>query len=127
MTKEGDKVRERLLEILSENLPLNTCQVCRLYNGAEHRNDIKFCRDEVKDPWKGKDTYSTHGNLPYKNCKDCERKLPSIWYYLRTLEEQGKAESRLEFRTDPIVRGRKDKMRMWALKGGLPSLKKFMV
>lgn len=127
MTKRGDEVREKLMEILSENLPLNTCQVCRLYNGAKHRNDIKFCTSGTKDPWKGESTFKKHGNLPYKNCRDCERKLPSIWYYLGTLEKQDKAESRLEFRSDPIVIGRKDKMRMWALKGRLPSMKRFMV
>lgn len=127
MSPRGDRIREKIKMILSANLPLNTCQVCRLYNGAGHRNDIKFCTSGIKDKWKDTSTFKKHGNLPYRNCKEHGLKLPQVWYYLGTLEKKGVAESRIEFRSDPIVKGRKDKMRMWALKGKLPNLNHFAV
>jgi len=127
MSKSGDKVREKIKMILSENLPLNTCQVCRLYNGARHRNDIKFCTSGIKDKWTDETNFKKHGNFPYKNCKEHKLKLPQVWYYLGTLEKKGTVESRIEFRRDPVDMNRKDRMRMWALKGRLPSLNHFAV
>ena len=111
--------------VCHDDIPINTCQICRIINGAKGKHDIKFCRGNQKDEWKGKGNFKSHGNFPYPNCKNCEWKLAQVWYHLRVLENHkdfGVIESRIEFRADPIVPNRKDRMRMWAPVGCLPKL-----
>jgi hypothetical protein len=51
-----------LLSLLKEqNYPLNTCQVCRLLNGAKHKNDIQFCRSN-KERKRGLSNFTRFGN-----------------------------------------------------------------
>ena len=122
-----NEIEEKILRILGENLPLNTSQVCRMYHGATSRYDINFCTSGRKDEWKDKGNFERYGHNLYPNCIGHEPGYNKIYYRLGKLGKLGLAESRVEWRTDPIVRGRKDRMRMWALKGRLPSLDGFVM
>jgi len=114
-----------LFFVFDYDLPINTCQICRLMNGAKHRNDIKFCTGGLKDKWKGESNFKSHGNHPYHNCESCEWKLKQVWYHLGVMEKHPDfqvLESRIEFISDPIVPNRKDRVRLWAPVGCLPNL-----
>ena len=110
----------------SSQFSLNGMQICRLVNGAKGKHDIKFCTGGKKDKWKGVSNFKSHGNKPYPHCNTCEWNASQVYYHLKTLEKQDVLESRIEFRTDPILITRKDRMRMWARKGGLPTLDRFL-
>ena len=117
-------IEEKLLNILKEEgTPLNGMQVCRLLNGAQSKYDIKFCRDKASN-WRDPNRFKNQG-YPYPNCQHHETKNSQVYYYLKKLEKQGVLESRIEYRSDPIVPNRKDRMRMWAFKGRLPRLTSF--
>ena len=113
------EIRERLLEALQGH-PLNGMQLCRILNGAKGEFDINFCREKAGS-WRDPNRFKSQGS-PYPNCFECSILWSSVYYHLQKLEKAGEVESRVEWRGDPIVPHAKDRMRMWALKGGLPSL-----
>jgi len=117
---KSEVLRARLLDVLKGSLPLNTAQICRIINGATSKTDIDFCRPQ-KWKWHDSDGFKKRGagNI-YEYCSKCKVHYSRVRYHLQSLEKLGWIESRLELRTDPILRGKKDKMRMWAIQ--LPSL-----
>jgi len=119
-------LRQRLLQLLDGSRPLNTSQVCRLINGATHKHDIEFCTSGIKDKFTDETNFAKHGNHTYRNCIVCDINWKKIYYQLSILEKKGFLESRIEWRNDPIVIGRKDKFRMWGHRGNLPSLIPFL-
>ena len=114
------KIEIKLEEILRNSLPLNGMQVCRIINGAKGKYDIKFCRN-TPGAWRDPNRFKNQ-KTPYPNCKHCEIKWVHVYYYLKKLEAKESLDSRIEYRSDPINPNRKDKMRMWAIKGRLPKL-----
>jgi len=119
-------LRQRFLSLLEDSEPLNTSQICRLINGAKHKHDIDFCTSGIKDKFTDEKNFAKHGNHTYRNCIACSINWKQIYYQLSILEKKRFLESRVEWRQDPIVIGRKDKFRMWAHRGKLPSLIPFL-
>lgn len=116
-------VRAKILKILEDEMvPLNSLQICRLLNGADHKVDIRFCRGDEPWGWTDPNGFKERNWGAYTGCGSCNNPRDRVYYFLRQLEEKGYVDSRLEFRSDPIQPLRKDWMRMWALKGKLPSL-----
>ena len=120
-------VRVKILEILEkEGTPLNTSQVCRIYHGAKSKYHIKFCRPKKWDIRHDKDGFARRGNNGlYQNCHAHKPGYGIIYYSLMTLHKKGYVDTRVEIRSDPIIPTQKDRMRMWALRGMLPSLLNF--
>lgn len=120
-------LRARLIELLkNQPLPINSCQVCRIYQG-KNKNDIKFCRNNpIQDVTAN--NWERNNNLFYENCINCSPNHKQIYAALCQLQEKGYLDGRTERRLDPqkAHRGMKDKMRMWAIKGGLPSMDPFI-
>ena len=119
-------LRVKLLEILKVNHPRNTCQICRMVRGS-HAYHIELCRGKKGRPIKEfrKDSYWTEGGL-YPNCKDCTPNYFAVWRALWVLKRKGFVDTRKEYRSDPIKPNAKDNVRMWALKGKLPSMDHFV-
>ena len=122
-------VRAKILEILKEEgTPLNTSQVCRLYHGAESKFHIKFCRPQKWDKRHDTEGFSRRGNNSlYENCHAHSPGYGVIYRALFKLVEKGHLDTRIETRSDPIVPTQKDRMRMWAFVGMLPSLDNFPI
>ncbi len=131
--------RARLLELMKTEFKLtggNTSQICRVTHGAKSRYDIKFCRNK-KEGWRPEKGFTDRGNNAlYEKCRYCSPGYHKVRYYLYYLagmfpgeEPNGKQvflTTRMEYRTDPIVPGAKDLMRMWYLMGEMPSLDTFI-
>jgi len=125
---KSQSVRVKILEILEEEgTPLNTAQVCRLFHGAESKFHIQFCRPKKWDTRHDDDGFSRRGNNAlYENCHAHKPGYGAIYSGLMKLYEKGYVDTRIEVRSDPIVPTQKDRMRMWALRGMLPSLLNFI-
>lgn len=118
--------RAKLRDFMEKQpFPLNGAQVCRMWHGAKGKHDLEFCRRSPYPTWRDTDGFKARGGgALYEHCKVCSPGYQRVYYHLCKLEKQGWLESRMEYRTDPIVPGAKDWMRMWAIKGKLPSLLK---
>ena len=118
----GSLLRIKLLEILG-GYPMNTAQICRVLHGAKHAYDIKFCRPEAYAVFRDQAGYKQRGNnCLYVGCHSCVPGYGAVYRNLMRLVKTGHLETRKEFRSDPIVPNTKDLVRMWALKGKLPTL-----
>ena len=123
----GGLLRLKLLNLLENSEPLNTCQICRIIHGAEGKHDIKFCRPEKWDIRHDEDGFSRRGNNAlYVNCKDHFPGYGAVYRNLMVLGGKGFIETRRENRNDPIVPTQKDWMRMWAYRGRLPRITNYL-
>jgi len=106
----------------------NGAQICRVKHGAKGKHDIGFCRTNPYHTWRDVNGFKERGGgCLYENCKVCSPGYQRVYYFLGKLEEKGYLESRMEYRTDPIVPGAKDWMRMWYVKGQMPTLDSFTI
>lgn len=117
-------LEEKLLKIL-EKRPYNTAQVCRQVRDKSPY-DIELCRPKPVKITGFRKQMNFHIQGPYVNCVHCKPYYGKVWRVLNKLEKRDLIESRKEWRNDPIKRGAKDNVRMWALKGKLPSLDPFL-
>ena len=119
-----------MLELMFR-LPLkemNICQYCRLIHGAKSKQDIDFCYNGApRDSFQNPRGFTERGNgILYPACRECDPGYGLVYRTILKLEKQGVAETRKEWRTDPVVPGAKDNMRMVAASGNLPSLIPFL-
>ncbi|GAG84261.1 unnamed protein product [marine sediment metagenome] len=121
----GSVLRAKLLEILKGEYWLNSLQVCRILNGAKHKHDLSFCRINPH-PYGYTNNFTGYGGNPYSGCVNCNTNRSRVYSALKSLEKKGFIESVLGWFTDAVrTTGGKDRMRIWALKGRLPSLDHF--
>ncbi len=120
----GSLLRIKLLEVLGER-NYNTCQSCRRVHGKSAYN-IKFCRDVPYGVWHDDSGFKTRNRMLYVNCHAHSPNIDYVYAALKILERKGFVESRVEWRRDPIRPQAKDRMRIWALRGRLPRLDKWL-
>lgn len=120
------KIEKIILEILQNNPPMNTSQLCRMFHGAK-RNEITFCRKaatKITDFRDNESHFNPKGGL-YPNCSICKPVFHQVYRVLTKMEREGKIESIKDYVQDPQKSiGRKDNVRIWSIE--LPKITKYI-